>query len=328
MSDSANSVLGDRMVSFKHEGLVRLVRDRPGFAADLLGELLAVEVPPFNKAQLVDVTLNQVKPAEYRADAVVLFTRRKPVFGAIVEVQLRPKKHKRFTWPLYAVGARARERCPFVVLVVTPSAATAKWAARPIELGGGNQYRPLVVGPDGVPKLTDHVRARREPQLAVLSVMAHGRGKVTTAAAIGFAAVKSVSGLPEEQRLLYSMLIEANLSEAARKAIEMQPGLENYFSEAQRRNYERGRAEGQVEGKAQGKAEAVLKILMQRGLMPSADQRRRILACTDLATLERWLERSLSASSVDELIGSPSRASRNGHRRGGAAPVRGRRKSR
>src|SRR5678815_3587731 len=62
------------MVSLKHEGLVTLVRDRPAFAADLLGELLAVKVPPFSKARLVDVTLNQVKPAEYRADAVVLFT--------------------------------------------------------------------------------------------------------------------------------------------------------------------------------------------------------------------------------------------------------------
>jgi hypothetical protein len=134
------------MVSLKHEGLAKLVRDRPAFAADLLGGLLAVKVPPFSKAQLVDVTLNQVRPAEYRADAVVLFTRKKPVFGAIVEVQLRPKKQKRFSWPLYAVGARARERCPFVVLAVTSSAATAKWAARPIELGGGNQYRPLVVG--------------------------------------------------------------------------------------------------------------------------------------------------------------------------------------
>jgi hypothetical protein len=138
------------MVSLKHEGLVKLMRDRPAFAAELLGDLLAVKVPPYSKAELVDVTLNQVRPAEYRADAVVLFTRRKPVFGAIIEVQLRPKKRKRFTWPLYAVGARARERCPFVVLVVTPSVATAKWAARPIELGGGNQYRPLVVGPDGV----------------------------------------------------------------------------------------------------------------------------------------------------------------------------------
>ena len=166
--------------------------------------------------------------------------------------------------------------------------------------------------------------------------MAHGRDEVTTATAIGVAAVKAVSRLSEEQRLLYSLLIEANLSEAARKAIEMQPGLENYFSEAQRRNYERGRAEGEAKGKAEGKAEgeakgkvdAVLKILTRRGLTPSADQRRRIIACTDLATLDRWLDRSLSASSVDELLASPSRASGNGHRRGGAAPVRGRRKSR
>ena len=104
----------------------------------------------------------------------------------------------------------------------------------------------------------------------------------------------------------------------------MQPGLEKYFSETQRRNYERGRAEGE----AKGKADAVLKILMRRGLTLSADQRRRIVACTDLATLERWLDRSLSASSVDELLASLSRTSGNGHRRAGAAPVRGRRKSR
>jgi len=151
------------MVSLKHEGVLKLVRDRPEFAADLLGDLLAVKVPPFSKARCVDVTLNQVAPAEYRADAVVLFTRRKPVFGAIIEAQLRPKQDKRFTWPLYAVGARARERCSFVVLVIAPNAATARWAARPIELGGGNQYTPLVIGPDGVPKLTDPARARREP---------------------------------------------------------------------------------------------------------------------------------------------------------------------
>jgi hypothetical protein len=74
--------------------------------------------------------------------------------------------------------------------------------------------------------------------------MAHGRDEVTSAAAIGSAAARAISGFPEEQRLLYSLLIEANLSEAARKAIAMQPGLEKFFSEAQRRNFERGQAEG------------------------------------------------------------------------------------
>jgi hypothetical protein len=311
------------MVSLKHEGVIELVRDRPAFAADLLGELLAVRVPPFSKARCVDVTLNQVAPAEYRADAVVLFTRRKPVFGAIIEAQLRPKKDKRFSWPLYAVGARAREKCPFVVLVVAPNAATARWAARPIELGGGNKYTPLVVGPEGVPKLTDPARARREPQLAVLSVMAHGRGEVTTAAAIGAVAAKAILRLSEEQRMLYSLLIEANLSEAARKAIEMQPGLEKFFSAAQRRNFERGLAEGEAKGKAQGEAAALLKILTRRGLTLTAEQRRRIMGCADVTVLERWLDRALSVSSVAELLAATSRAPR-----GQAEQSNGRRKSR
>jgi hypothetical protein len=315
------------MVSLKHEGVLKLVRDRPKFAAELLGELLAVKVPPFSKARCIDVTLNQVAPVEYRADAAVLFTRGKPVFGAIIEAQLRPKNDKRFTWPLYAVGARARERCPFVVLVIAPDAATARWAARPIDLGGGNQYTPLVVGPDGVPKLTDPARARREPQLAVLSVMAHGRGELETAAAIGAAAAKAIHRLSEEQRVLYSLLIEANLSEAARKAIEMQPGLEKFFTAAQRQNFERGRAEGEAAGVAagvaKGKAEALLKIVTQRRLTLTAEQRRRILGCTDVAMLERWLDRALSVSSVAELTAEVPRASR-----GRTAQAHGRRKSR
>ena len=322
LSDCHPTVFAPAMVSLKHEGVLKLVRDRPEFAADLLGELLAVKVPPFSKARCVDVTLTQVAPAEYRADAVVLFTKTKPVFGAIIEAQLRPKQAKRFTWPLYAVGARAREKCPFVVMVIAPNAATAKWAAQPIELGGGNHYTPLVVGPDGVPKLTDPARARREPQLAVLSVMAHGRGELKTAAAIGAAAATAIQRLSDDQRVLYSLLIEANLSEAARKAIEMQPGLEKFFTAAQRRNFERGQAEGEAKGRAEGKAEgeakgkaegeakALLQILTRRGLTLTAEQRRRIMGCMDVAILERWLDRALSVTSVAELLAAAPRAPR------------------
>jgi membrane protein involved in colicin uptake len=238
-----------------------------------------------------------------------------------------------------------------VVLVIAPNAATARWASRPIDLGGGNRYAPLVVGPDGVPKLTDPARARREPQLAVLSVMAHGRGELKTAAAIGAAAAKAIQRLSEEQRVLYSLLIEANLSEAARKAIEMQTGLEKFFTRAQRQNFERGRAEGEAKGKAEGeakgkaegeakgkaegeakgkaegeakgKAEALLKIVTQRGLTLTAEQRRGIMGCTDVAMLERWLDRALSVSSVAELTAAAPRASR-----GRAGQAHGRRKSR
>ena len=99
---------------------------------------------------------------------------------------------------------------------------------------------------------------------------------------------------PEDQRLLYSLLIESNLSEAARKVIEMQPGLEKFFNEAQRRNYERGRAEGKAEGKSEGKsgasegkAEALLEILTRRGLTltRSSESHRRMHGSRDARAL-------------------------------------------
>jgi hypothetical protein len=43
-------------------------------------------------------------------------------------------------------------------------------------------------------------------------------------------------------------------------------------------------------------------ILQQRGLAVSEDQRRLILACTDAATLDRWLGQALVVNSVSELL--------------------------
>jgi hypothetical protein len=260
--------------------------------------LLHVEVPGFREARLADATLNELVPVEYRADAVVVFTEDKPVFGVIIEAQLQRDDDKLFTWPLYAVGARERHRCPFVVIVVTPDPATATWAARTVEIGGGVRYWPLVIGPDGIPKIVDRDQARREPQLALLSVMAHGHGDVETASAIGGAAAWAILPFPEEQRLLYSLLIEANLSEAARKAIEMQSGFDKFFTDAQRRTIERAKAEGRAEGEAM----ALLKILARRGVTLTADQRRQVLECTDVGRLEQWIDRALSATSADEIL--------------------------
>lgn len=307
------------MVSLLHEGVIKLVRDCPAFAAELLDRVLDVKLPSFREAGLVDAELTELAPVEYRADAVVLFKRKQPVYGAIIEAQLEPDRDKSYTWPLYAVSARERHRCPFVVVVVTPRRKTARWATAPIDLGGGSQYRPLVIGPDGIPEVTDRRLARREPQLAMLSVMAHGRGEVGTAAAIGSAAAHAIRRFPEEQRLLYSLLIQANLSKAARKAIEMQPETVYYFNAEQRRNFERGVAKGRAEAKAEGKAEALLTILTGRRLKATAAQRRRIAGCTDLAVLERWLARSFSVSSVAELLAEPAPIRRNGHQAARAA---------
>lgn len=107
---------------------------------------------------------------------------------------------------------------------------------------------------------------------------------------------------PEEQRLLYSKLIEKALSEAARKALQMEPHIERFFTDAHRQSYAEGKAEGKLEGKAEGEARALMRILHRRGLAMTDEQQRQILSCTDLATLDRWLDRALSVASVDELF--------------------------
>lgn len=142
-------------VSSIHEGLLELVRDRPAFAADLLTGVLDVRIPRFAEARIADSTLNQATPVENHADAAVLLVEGDPVLGVIVEAQLQEDARKHYTWPLYAIAARARHECPFIVLVVTLDTQVALWASRPIDLGDGMMFRPRVIGPDAIPKLVD-----------------------------------------------------------------------------------------------------------------------------------------------------------------------------
>jgi hypothetical protein len=283
------------MPSLLHESLLLLVRDRPDLVATLLTDLLGVPVPPFTEARLAEAALHELVPVEYHADAVVLFVEGKPVFGAIVEAQLQPDDRKTFTWPLYAVAARARHECPFVVVVVTPDPATARWAARPIDLGDGFPYRVHVIGPEGIPVITDVERAIREPYLAMLSLMAHGQGDRDTAVAIATATAQAILQLPkQDQRLLYWTIVESSLGEAARKAFEMLPQTQQFLSESQLRSF--------AKGQAKGMAEAILKLLAKRDIPMTDSQRQRILDTGDLSTLDGWFDRALTVTTVDELF--------------------------
>jgi hypothetical protein len=47
-------------------------------------------------------------------------------------------------------------------------------------LGGSNTFTPLVLGPSGVPEIVEETQAQADPELAVLSAMAHGRDRDAT----------------------------------------------------------------------------------------------------------------------------------------------------
>ncbi|MEV0159237.1 hypothetical protein [Nonomuraea fuscirosea] len=55
-------------------------------------------------------------------------------------------------------------------------------------------------------------------------------------------------------------------------------------------------------GEARGEARAVLVILDRREISVPLAARQRILACADQETLETWIARALTATSVDELF--------------------------
>jgi hypothetical protein len=165
------------------------------------------------------------------------------VLGIIVEVQLGIDQDKRYSWPVYAATLRARLRCPTTVLVVTPDRAVAAWACRRLELGPGSFFAPAVVGPDAVQRISSVAAARRCPEMAVLSVLAHRReADVGTLAVV---ALDAAVGLDEERSTLYCDLILSALEPAARACLEklMKTGYE-FQSDFAKKYFSMGRAQG------------------------------------------------------------------------------------
>ena len=128
-----------------HEIVVELLRARPALARTLLPGHLGRQ--DRRQVRLADTALHEVVPATYAADLVVLFGGERPTMGLVVEVQTVRDPAKRYTWPYYAVALRARHRCPVMVLVVVSKPNLVDWAARPIDIGPGNTFVPVVVGP-------------------------------------------------------------------------------------------------------------------------------------------------------------------------------------
>jgi hypothetical protein len=284
--------------SLTHEGLLLLFKNRPELASELLRDSLGVTLPAYSDARVDSADLTDLQPAEYRADLVVLLVTGKPVLGIVVEVQLELKKEDRklYTWPVYVANLRARLECPVCVLVVTGSESVAERARGPIELGPGSTVTPFVVGPKAVPVVRDAAAALRDPELAVLSAMAHGKDEPDVAVSIATAAFAACRRLDDARAMLYFDLIGISLGDAARAAFEdlMAQGNYEFQSDFARKH--------RAAGKADGEATAVLTILDARGIAVSPEQKARILGCADVVLLDRWIRKAVTVASAEELF--------------------------
>jgi len=82
--------------------------------------------------------------------------------------------------------------------------------------------------------------------------------------------------------------------------------MRSYAEELIERGYQQGFAQGLEEGRAEGRlqarAEVVLRLLTARGLHVDEASRQLILSCSDVATLDRWFNRAIHATSLSEVL--------------------------
>jgi len=296
------------MPKLSHEALVHLVRAAPGVIVGLLQRELGLELPAQTQPRITSAELVDLNLAEYRADAVLtLGPADTPTEAFVVEAQGAVDVRKRRTWPLYVAGMRTRLGCPVTLVIVALDPLVAAWCAEPIDLGRQRgTLLPLVLGPAQIPIITDPDEARGAPELAVLSVVAHGREP--GAEYIALAALTAVRDLDRDPELLYPDFIHAMLGEVARAALEqlMNKATYEYQSDFARKYISIGKAEGEAEGEARGKAEGqaqlLLKLLRFKGFTVSPELAARVESCQELAQIERWAERVLTATTLDDVF--------------------------
>ncbi len=247
------------MPTLEHNGLIEMFRENPDLAPRLLATLLDMAIPPYATVGVVESSLDQMIPVEFRADLVLELRDAQGVLvlAIILEVQRDQDPDKTFSWPVYVAVVRAKKRCPAIVLVIAPDDAVATWAAQPIDLGlGRGTLRPLVLGPAIVPEVTDPVVAERETELAVLSAVAHGNGP--RGLAVVQAALGALGRLDQEHAAVYFQIIYNALREPMQKALEalvmerQTEGKATPFPPFAQKLIERGRLDGLREGKLDG----------------------------------------------------------------------------
>ena len=208
------------MSSHPHEVLIEMFHHRPELATKLLGDPLHVTLPDFICVEVSSDLLAEVARAEYQADVVItLIGLSDVVLAVVVDVQLRIDPRKERDWPARIAALREQLGCPVVLLAVCLDRAVAAWCATPLAVGDPDlELTPIVLGPDQIPVTFDRVTARCNPELAVLSALAHGAE--TDPASTVETLISALDRVDRHHGDLYLELVFAMRSPAARRDME------------------------------------------------------------------------------------------------------------
>ncbi|MEU7139999.1 hypothetical protein ABZ942_11175 [Nocardia sp. NPDC046473] len=286
------------MVGSQHEALHRIFQDHPAMFARAFREL-NVPLDDPTEVVLLPTDLTEIRPLERRVDTLLRFTTPSGRFLLLVEAQGEVDPDKPSAWAYYLAHAHAKYRLPAVLLVVCHDRRTAEWAACPAEFGpsfwASLTMRPLVLGPDNVPVVTDPAVAAADVPLAALSAMTHAKDPCIDAILKSLAA--ALRGIDEEDAYVFAELTELGLgnSQAAeiwRHLMSLDPSF--FRSETSQRLRE--------EGEIKAVVRSILDILDARSIEVPPDAHLRITSCEDQDVLRAWLRRSATVPNAADLF--------------------------
>jgi hypothetical protein len=251
------------------------------------------------RTQATDVRV--LVPRTYHADGMLLFCDHldRPLLAVVLEVQRSPDRGKRRTWKLYVAQLEAELDVTAALVVFCPDSGLAGRYRWLLDSDGISlPLRPLIFTRGDVPFVVDVELARANPALAVLSAICHG-GQAEVDGMFP-ALAQALRSLGPRKAILYYDVVLAGLPTPARVRWEafMTTTVEEYRSELLRELA----AQHEQVGEARGEGRAVLTVLDARGVAVPAEVRELVLACTDLAQLDTWLRRALTAATIDDVI--------------------------
>ncbi|MEU6715195.1 hypothetical protein ABZ897_27330 [Nonomuraea sp. NPDC046802] len=284
------------MSSPRHDTLIKLFHDRPKLAVEILRDLMGVELPATPLIRVENSTFNTRPSDDIEPDVpIVLGPPQSPAHAVIVEIQQDKSKDPQ-QLARYAAASWLMLRCNVTVLVICPDRAVADHYTQPIDSGlDGYRLQARVLGPDGIPVITDAEEALAHLDLSAMSVMVHGRDR-TVIEAFATALAKS----DNDHAVQYHEYAYSMASPEIRHLMEEIMTSTDWpvYSPMAREHFGRGR----TEGKAEEAARMVLLVLSARGLDVPDDARARITTCTDLTQLETWATRAATANTLQDLF--------------------------
>ena len=292
-------------VTLEHEAPLELLERFPELLPLLLREQLGRPVPLGARLRPVSANHTITVAQELRSDSAVVLEvapDQPPVCAAVVESQRSIDPDKWFAWPCYLSDLHRKYRCPTYLIVFAlgeDAAAIGAWARQPIAtFQPGSGFAPLVLGPPELPAPATVEAAKADLARAALGALLHLSDPDGALAA--YRTLRAVYELHGLDMLVWLYYLVRGIARPERFVeIERLIMLNAQTRFVPKTAFER---EQYAKAKADGKVEAVLAVLTARRLPVSEDQRRRLLACSDAATLDRLIARAVSVASTAELV--------------------------